>query len=507
VLGRHRSLDAAVGWSYDLLGPIGQRLARRAAVFEGGWTIEAAEAVCAVGAAEAADVAAELARLVEASFVSFDPNAGRYGMLATVQAFARARLDAAGETALARDAHLAWCVRLAADAAPGLAGDDVGIWARRLEGEEPNLSAALRWALADDGRIDEAVHLAHDLTVFWAYVETNREAADWIRQVLDRPGPLTVERVELTLGLAAQLFELGDHRGGCDLCETALDQARSLDDPRLLSRCLTDAAFAGVLDERTGLLLEARSIAEELGDGDLAARSIHMLGLLAYRTGRYDDAVSLWEESVATGTDRYYNLGTRLRLAEVHEIRGRWDDARELLLTVERREADTSAEAACVCLTRVELAQGNLDAARRAFGRAAIWGRPIDDDPHGQLRFDAIGALAQAELGDLATAAATARRIGAIRADISGHGSMCDVGCRPAKSSYGPATSPPPTGVSATSSVTGSAVGRTTVPTASMPSPPRSRLTIRRPPPTSPPSPGPSGPAMASWHHHGSRSR
>ena len=169
--GRHRSLDAAIGWSYELLSPAAQRLFRRLAVFEGGWTLDAAEAVCARDDLDRSDVSARLADLAAASLVRFQPDTGRYAMLETVHAFARARLADADDTEQLRDAHLRWCRQLAASAAPNLVRGPTEAQVRELDIEHPNLLAALRWALTDDRHPEDAGGLAHDLIEYWNTID------------------------------------------------------------------------------------------------------------------------------------------------------------------------------------------------------------------------------------------------------------------------------------------------------------------------------------------------
>ena len=109
---RQRTLRDAIAWSYDLLTPDEQRLFRGLAVFVGGVSLEAATGV----AARDQDAAyATLAALVEHSLLRHEPGPGgdsRYLMLETIREFALERLDEAGETEAARDAHASWFAAL-----------------------------------------------------------------------------------------------------------------------------------------------------------------------------------------------------------------------------------------------------------------------------------------------------------------------------------------------------------------------------------------------------------
>jgi predicted ATPase/DNA-binding SARP family transcriptional activator/class 3 adenylate cyclase len=152
---RHRTLDSTVDWSYRLLDEEARRLMRHLAVFANGFTIEAAESV-----SDADDPVAVLARLVDKSLVIWDPDAARYRMLEPIRAFARARLEEAGEADAAAARHLAWCASLAdslRNHSRGPRQEAYDLFGRELD----NFRVALVWAAshssADGTRLAGAV--------------------------------------------------------------------------------------------------------------------------------------------------------------------------------------------------------------------------------------------------------------------------------------------------------------------------------------------------------------
>lgn len=148
---RHRTMEATLDWSHDLLTGPERLLFRRLAVFRGGWTLEAAEEVCADAAIEGASIFPLVGRLVEQSLVAVEqrPGRARYRMLETVHAYALARLEAAGEGATLRARHLAWCRALAGQAWPELISPPEMARLDRLGGELDNVRAAPAWAQAE----------------------------------------------------------------------------------------------------------------------------------------------------------------------------------------------------------------------------------------------------------------------------------------------------------------------------------------------------------------------
>jgi predicted ATPase len=123
---------------------------RRLAVFAGGFTLEAAETVCADGIVDAYGVFEVLSRLVDKSLVQADvtQGEGRYRLLETIRAYAQAKLLEAGESETTRDRHRDYFLAFAERVEPELMLRDGKVWLNRLELERENLfsSAAPRWA-------------------------------------------------------------------------------------------------------------------------------------------------------------------------------------------------------------------------------------------------------------------------------------------------------------------------------------------------------------------------
>ncbi|MDQ4029318.1 MAG: NB-ARC domain-containing protein, partial [Actinomycetota bacterium] len=138
---RHRTLRAAIDWSHDLLTPPERALFRRLAVFSGGWTLDAAESVC--GDDEVGDVLDVQSRLVDQSLIV--ARGDRFLMLETILAYARERLDAAGEEAIVRERHARFFAALAESIQPELRGVDQARALTRLRNDEHNLRLALQW--------------------------------------------------------------------------------------------------------------------------------------------------------------------------------------------------------------------------------------------------------------------------------------------------------------------------------------------------------------------------
>ncbi|RMI31165.1 BTAD domain-containing putative transcriptional regulator [Nocardia stercoris] len=176
---RHRTLHAAVSWSWELLSPAEVRLARRFAVFAGGATISAVLQTVADAEVDT------LTALVAKSLVEFDGE--RYRMVETIRAYAAAESARADETEHVSRAHADWCAEFVTTAATGLLGPAQHEWLRRLAAEYGNCESALAWAVrvADGPR---ALRLYGGLVWYWRLCGRFEAISDWRRRVLDLVG-------------------------------------------------------------------------------------------------------------------------------------------------------------------------------------------------------------------------------------------------------------------------------------------------------------------------------
>src|SRR5262249_28276935 len=159
---RHQTLRTALDWSYQLLPPELQRFFVRLCVFRGGWTIEAAAAVCNVPSARD-----RLLSLCGGSPGVMGGGGGTTGgrVLGTLREFGAEQIAPAERIEL-RQRHLAYYLSLAEVAAPGWTGPDQATWIKRFEADHDNLRAALDWA-ACGGEMAAGLRLAVALGTFW----------------------------------------------------------------------------------------------------------------------------------------------------------------------------------------------------------------------------------------------------------------------------------------------------------------------------------------------------
>jgi predicted ATPase/DNA-binding SARP family transcriptional activator len=193
ALPRHRTLRAVIDWSWELLTEAERMVLRRLSVFSGGASLEAAERVCVGDRVESGDVLDLLTALIEKSLVTSEgEGAPRYRMLGTIKEYASRRLAEAGESDLARRAHLAYFTELGETAEPHLRRAGQLEWLARLELEHDNIGAAMRGALAA-GEAHGAMRLAAAVGWYWWLGGHKAEGNELILAATATPGEVTDE--------------------------------------------------------------------------------------------------------------------------------------------------------------------------------------------------------------------------------------------------------------------------------------------------------------------------
>jgi predicted ATPase/DNA-binding CsgD family transcriptional regulator len=289
--GRHRTLRAAIAWSYDLCTPAEQRLWAELSVFPAGFGLAAAERVCGPG------IAKTLIRLVEKSVVQYGDGDRRYQLLDTMREFGAERLADAGEL---RARHRDYYRDLAAEgAAAGVGAGQTG-WLARLGAETDNLRAALDFSFAAGGRPDEGLLLTTLLRPYWLMVGQFTEGRRW-HDLAAAVSPGSRENAWAVFGAGVLAVQQGDLAAGAPLLDRAAALAAAGDDENLAAH-VNDAqgivAFnGGDLETAQARYEAALASYERIGFGDpLALVTYSRLASACILSGALDRAVALCEE-------------------------------------------------------------------------------------------------------------------------------------------------------------------------------------------------------------------
>src|SRR5215213_4873071 len=231
---RQRTIRDTIAWSYDLLAPERQRLFRLLAIFVGGFTLEAAQAVARNAGHAEGDVIATVAALVDHGLVRRVgvEEAPRFTLLETIREFGREQLAAQGELDIIREAHAAWCLTLAEEAEPHLGGPQQSAWLARLETEHDNLRAALTWWY-EVGDARHGLRVATALLRFWDTRDHMAEGQPRLMAFLALPGDaVSLEARARALDAASELASWqGRHEIATHLAAEALAIQREMANP------------------------------------------------------------------------------------------------------------------------------------------------------------------------------------------------------------------------------------------------------------------------------------
>jgi predicted ATPase/transcriptional regulator with XRE-family HTH domain len=373
---RQQTLRQTLAWSYELLGPVERALFRRLSVFAGGWTLDAAEGVCADGQFSPAQVLETMSALVDSSLVRrgevFDGQE-RFDMLDTLREYGLEQLAEAGEKEMVRDQHRVWCLalveRVASDAVDPPRFAD-------LQREQDNLRAALQWSIATVDA-DAGLRLAAGLAPHWYARGYYAEGRSWLAQVL-------ALNAEQRSGIRARALSWDGHLAYCQgdfaSAESRLDEslanAVAVDDQLQAAHAIR---LRGHVARDRGELTQARAWYEAslamgvaLGDRAVEAYAHEGLATIAEREGNVAgaaneaaEALRLLRES-GDPCDSGHALERRMAVG-----RGDWTAARQLLehSLLVQREADhrRARGASQLAFARLAYANGQLTQAGQLY--------------------------------------------------------------------------------------------------------------------------------------------
>lgn len=345
----HRSLRAALDWSYDLLTLPEQAVLQRLSVFAGGCSLATAESVCSGNGIECEQVLDLLASLISKSLVvaqTLQPGEARYSLLEIIRQYTSEKLESSGERSTAYDRHLQCFVQSTEEALPKLSSSYQPLWLDWLESEYDNIRASLTWSLESD-QIEAGLRIAVAIYQFWTIRDYAEEGLIWLERLLaranDRVSPgvhanalayavflagfrgnttaqiaygQTAGILAETLGgedkpalrwaLVAQAYgarAAGDYQGQFDIGKRAIQINRELGDKYQLGVTLSTNSFTamslGKFDEAHAMLEEALPLLRELGNPYRIAMALNFSGDLARCEQNYTEAGTAYEECIS----------------------------------------------------------------------------------------------------------------------------------------------------------------------------------------------------------------
>jgi predicted ATPase len=402
-----QTLRTTLDWSYDLLEPSTQGLFAQLAVFAGGWSLSAAEAVCS----DEGPILDGLAALVDESLVlrrDTDADEPRFAMLELVREYALEQLDESDDV---RRRHLDYFLGLAEEAEQQLGHPDQIAWFTRLEEEHDNLRAALAFAL-ESGDAESALRLVGGIRRFWHVHGYFAEGRDAIESALtaasDEPSELRANVLNMAGILAG---EQGEFEAARAKFEEALATARGAGATRPASSALVNlgniAFFGGRLDEARELYQESIEYFASLGDVRGQALAKENVGLMSLTAGDASDAMTWLREALELareiGDDQEIRAASRSLAAAMIEL-GDVERAKGLLeesLTLARELGEPHGIAICLdTFAGLAAKTGDVERAATLFGagdavRASV---QAERQPDHQILYDRWLAQTLAQL-------------------------------------------------------------------------------------------------------------
>jgi predicted ATPase/DNA-binding CsgD family transcriptional regulator len=369
---RQQTLRDTLEWSYDLLNPDEQRLFRRMAVFVGGCTLEAIEAVCTLEGVSAVEILDRVGSLLDKSLLFQKVQAEREPrcmMLATIREYAMERLKESREEDAISTAHADYYLKFAECGDLALRGPEQDVWLKQLEAEHHNLRAALQWFVGHEAA-ESAMRLSSALSWFWYLRGYLSEGNGWLERALALP-----EASGRTKYRAKALYSAGG-----------------------LARCL------GNFTSARSYLEESLVLWRELGDQQGSAYTLARLGIVVEIQGDLTMAHLSYEESVAIFREVRDKWGLAMALCGLGEVvnsEGDLPSAHRWFqesLALWREVGDVWGLAWVLnCLGELMRCQGDYEQAAKFYDESLVLFRRLDSKWRIALLLHNLGHVARAQ--------------------------------------------------------------------------------------------------------------
>ena len=328
-IARRRTMRETIAWSHDLLSSEEQTFFRRLAVFSGGFTIEAAEAVVTAAGARSMDVITGISSLHDKSLLQRSNGPGgapRFTMLTTIREFALELLAASGDEEAMCQGHADYFLSFAAEARRGIEGCEHPAWLARLTPELDNLRATFEWCWrrrepAADRPLADALDA---VWMFWYLTGQQGEEWRWLERALTDNDAWPAVRAEALFWAGGLAWTRGEYTRAAELLQEPLHLWQERGETFAIAKVLfllgVVTCVQGRPDDAEERISQALTLFCELGARFWIALSTLDLYLPAYLKGDYARAQARCEQGLALWRELGNRWGIGLALRALGDV-------------------------------------------------------------------------------------------------------------------------------------------------------------------------------------------
>ncbi len=335
ALPRQQTLRALIDWSYDLLSENEKILWSRLSVFNGGWTLEAAEEVCSDDTIDKNEILDLLSQLTEKSVIIYDHSKNRYRILESLKQYGIEKLSGGKEIFLQ---HLNYFLKLSEKAKPELIGENTKFWMHIIEADHNNFLSAIEWSVNNENKETGAV-ISNALGSFWSRMGQYSTGIRLIEIILESSGSLSkLLKGDILNWIGNFRISLGDNEQAKKYLEESLDLNKEIGDKRGIAESMLRLGNVtnslGEFELAKNYYEDSQDNYKEIGSKSGIAATTLSLGNIALNQGDYGLAKKYNEESLSIFKEIGHKYGIAIsinNLGDVSLFQGDYELAKKYL--------------------------------------------------------------------------------------------------------------------------------------------------------------------------------
>lgn len=412
LLPRQQTLRALIDWSYDLLSEKEKILLQRVSIFTGGWTLEAAEAICSDEPLEELEILDLISNLINKSLVKMyeSENESRYIMLETIRKYGEEKLSASKEKLNIQNKSFEFFYKFIEGSDTKLSGSEQRVWIRQINTEYENIRESLRWAL--ENVPESALKMSIELGKFWELQSHFKEALETLGKCLENS--LKVDPLSKAKGIFWKGFfsvQQAKYKEANECLNQSIGMFRELNYKEGEAMALISLATIAVFEvdyEKINLYSDQSLVLSgEINNRSYIARNLQNIAIGLMQQGKHDEARKKFEESIAI----YRELNDPVQLAKIignigalEYLMTNYDKARIVLeesLLIRHELGDKQGiSIALVNIGAVAYMQKDYDNARRILEQSLVILKELGDRRIYVTPLSTLGTVAY-ETGDI----------------------------------------------------------------------------------------------------------